>query len=160
MRVAHKYAASGNKLFANARIVPLLIFFVALLGFMAMYMFVHVFPLSGSAWNYGFCTLAIIVLGLCVPYWMLKLGVHEAHLINPKEKELTLEAFSKDQDQLEKETSERMTGSESHNRNKGRIENGEIVWWWILGAVIAIAITCLLFAVIYYQGWFPAKEQQ
>ena len=44
--------------------------------------------------------LAIIAIGLVVPYLMLKSGFHAAHLQNPQEKELELKDLPKDADDI------------------------------------------------------------
>jgi len=87
---------------ASIRIIAL-IFFVALAGAVIMYMSASILPLSDSGLNYLFCTVVLIALGLAIPYWMLKLGLHEASMRNRNERELTLGDIPKDHEQLKKD---------------------------------------------------------
>lgn len=92
---------------AHSRFKPLHIAFIIALpviGFTGMYMFVYILPLSDNVLIQIFYTLVLIALGLAIPYWILKLGIHEAHLANPEEKELELKDVPKDKQQLDEET--------------------------------------------------------
>lgn len=74
-----------------------------ILGFAVTYGISQVKPLPDSSDVYnGFYTLFTILLLLAVPYTMLKLVAHIAHLRNPRERELHLSDLPKDKEQLER----------------------------------------------------------
>lgn len=74
-----------------------LIAVILLVGTAAMYWLIYALPVSsGSVWAYVVYTVALIALGLAIPYWVLKLGMHSAHLNNTDEKEMNLSDIPKD----------------------------------------------------------------
>lgn len=87
------------------RILMLIIFiaFVAVIGWALMYSSVYLLPKSDSMLNYFFITIMLFMLGLAVPYLMLKFSVHQAHLRNPKEKEVRMKDIPKHYDELKNE---------------------------------------------------------
>jgi hypothetical protein len=95
---------SPNRMVSNIRFL-LIIAFVGFFGFGAMYMLTYLLPLmEHNNLNYGLFALAIIAVGLTVPYVMLKLSLHEAHLKNPREKELKLADIPKSQQVMKRKT--------------------------------------------------------
>ena len=93
---------SPNRMISNIRFL-LIIAFVGFFGLGAMYMLTYLLPvMEHNSLNYGLFAIAIIAFGLTVPYLMLKLGLHEAHLKNPKERELRLADIPKEQQQLKR----------------------------------------------------------
>ena len=93
---------SPNRMVSNIRFL-LIIAFVGFFGFGAMYMLTYLLPLmEHNNLNYGLFALAIIAVGLTVPYVMLKLSLHEAHLKNPRERELRLADMAKVQQPLKR----------------------------------------------------------
>lgn len=76
---------------------------IPLIGFGLMQLLVYFLPISESTVTQGLYMLGLIGLGLALPYWMLKLGVHEAHERNKQEREVKLTDIPKDKDQLERE---------------------------------------------------------
>ena len=98
-RTAPSY--SPNRMVSNIRFL-LIIAFVGFFGFGAMYLLTYMLPLSHTALNYGFFAIAVIIFGLTIPYWMLKMGLHEAHLKNPRERELRLADIPKSQQKLKR----------------------------------------------------------
>lgn len=88
----------GSERLVYVRAVAL-IFFITILGFGLMYAPAVLLPLSDSNLNYFMFSVLIIALGLAVPYWILKLGMHSAHRHNAQERELSLKDIPDDQDQ-------------------------------------------------------------
>lgn len=78
---------------------------MAVAGFLIMYALVHEFSLdSGANFGAALLMLLLIVIGLGVPYMMLKLGVHEAGKVRDQnEKELNIKDIPKHQDELWKD---------------------------------------------------------
>lgn len=79
---------------------PLLVALVILIpaaGYGIMHLLAYAVPLDqDSTGMHLLVTLAIIALGLMVPYWMLKAGFFRAHLRNRDEDELHLRDLPKD----------------------------------------------------------------
>jgi hypothetical protein len=74
---------------------------IPLLGYGAMRVLTHILPVGDdNVLIQLFVTLVIIGMGLVVPYWMLKTGVHEAHRLDPREREITLADLPKDKSQV------------------------------------------------------------
>ncbi len=70
-------------------------------GYGVMHLLVYVLPMAEtSTGSHVVYTIILIGLGLAVPYWMLKAGIHAAHKHNPQERELHLSDVPKDKDQL------------------------------------------------------------
>jgi uncharacterized membrane protein YidH (DUF202 family) len=63
----------------------------------------HLFvPLSeGNTTTYILYTVILIALGLLIPYGIMKLLFHSAHIKNPNEKELYMADLPKDKDDAE-----------------------------------------------------------
>lgn len=79
----------------------LLALFIPVIGYGIMHGLVYVLPVSEN--NTGaqlLFTILIIALGLAIPYWMLKSGVHKARLHDRREKEVKLENIPKDTKEL------------------------------------------------------------
>ena len=77
------------------------IFFIAGIGSGIMYSATYLLPLSDNLVSYGVVSLAITVLGLAVPFFILKLILHEAHLRKGGERPLRFSDIPKDRDQLD-----------------------------------------------------------
>ena len=75
---------------------------IPLLGYALMHVLIYIYPLSQESHflRYTIYTLALIVLGLVIPYAMLKAGVAAAKLRNPDEKSLEIKDIPKDKDEL------------------------------------------------------------
>lgn len=58
------------------------------------------FPLVDNEVGHTIYYAALITLGLAVPYFSLKMGMHYARLANPHEKELKLKDIPKDHEQI------------------------------------------------------------
>ena len=72
-----------------------------LTGYGVIYGLAHTPPLSEQTpFYWGLFTLFAIALLLAIPYGILKLIGHAAHLQNPQEKELKLSDLPKDKDEL------------------------------------------------------------
>jgi uncharacterized membrane protein YqjE len=73
---------------------------IAFIGYAVMHLLVYVLPLSQNTTGMNAVfTVIIIALGLSVPYWMLKFGIHQARMHDPREKEMTLKDLPKNQDE-------------------------------------------------------------
>ena len=71
-------------------------------GYVAMRVLFYFFPIQeGTGLDHAILTLAIIIIGLWVPYWILKAGAAAAHLLNWKEKIFRLKDIPKDKKELE-----------------------------------------------------------
>lgn len=78
-----------------------LIIAIPLIGYGIMHLLVYVVPVSeDNVFSNFFYTAIVIVLGLGIPYAMLKLLFHAANLKNRREKPLRLQDIPKDKDQL------------------------------------------------------------
>ncbi len=77
-----------------------IVFLIALIGSGGMYILIDVLPEARSMTKDIIYAIVIMALGLAVPYWMLKLSFHAAHVWNPKEKEFELKDLTKNQDDL------------------------------------------------------------
>lgn len=87
-------------------LVPLL----AVAGFVAMYHFGYLALASGSGVSGGVTMFLFIVVGLAIPYFMVKLGVHEsAHISNQPEKDLSFSDIPKDKENLWEEKDDNFT---------------------------------------------------
>lgn len=78
--------------------IILTILLVLLGGYGFMYMLSFAFPDSSAGQLFTMALFAVIVLA--VPYWVIKLMTKDAHLRNPREKEMHLRDIPKDKDQL------------------------------------------------------------
>jgi magnesium-transporting ATPase (P-type) len=77
-----------------------LLLFIAIpvVGYAIMHGMVYVFPMQeDSTLRHLMITVAIIALGLAVPYWMLKAGLFAARKRNVNEDNVTLEDLPKSQ---------------------------------------------------------------
>ena len=75
---------------------------IPFVGYGIMHGLTYLFPMSeDTPYTHLFYTVILIALGLLIPYWMLKTGIHAAHLRDPGEKELQLKDIPKDKDQLD-----------------------------------------------------------
>ena len=82
-------------------LIVALIVLVVLVGFAVMRTAIYAIPQSGGdAVNHTVYTVLLIALGLAVPYWMVKLLFHAAHVRNPQEKEVGLKDIPDDKEQL------------------------------------------------------------
>ncbi len=78
-----------------------LVILIPVVGYGIMQMLVYLFPMSEQSYvSHFMMTLAIIALGLVVPYWMLKGSFHVAHLNNSDERELHLRDLPKNGDEI------------------------------------------------------------
>jgi hypothetical protein len=78
-----------------------LIVLIPLVGYALMHALAYIVPMSEH--NVGanlIFTVTLIALGLLIPYWMLKLGFHKAHMRDPAEKDFHLGDLPKDKDQI------------------------------------------------------------
>ncbi|MBN8532319.1 MAG: hypothetical protein J0L97_10750 [Alphaproteobacteria bacterium] len=66
------------------------------------YLFLYMLPLMSSEVGHTIYYAALIFLGLAVPYFSLKLGMHYAHLRNREQKKLKLKDIPKDQEPIRK----------------------------------------------------------
>lgn len=74
---------------------------VALIGYGLMKLLVIGLPVDNERTGAQvIVSIAIPVLGLIIPYFMLKLGFFDAHLHNAKEKNIRLSDIPKDKKQL------------------------------------------------------------
>lgn len=75
---------------------------IAFFGYALMHALVYIMPMSVNSNTaiYIVFTLAIIALGLFIPYAMLKTGMHTAHKYNNTEKEVELADIPKDKQQM------------------------------------------------------------
>ncbi len=65
------------------------------------YLVMYAIPISETNIFYHVAyTIILTLLGLCIPYLMLKFAMHGAHIRNPQEHELEISDIPKDQDQL------------------------------------------------------------
>lgn len=84
----------------SAYVIPLMITIV-LVGAGAMYWLIYAFPMDDESMVlHTVYAVVMIVLGLAIPYWVLKLGIHRAHLQNPQEKEMELSDIPKDRQDM------------------------------------------------------------
>lgn len=81
----------------------IILLLIPVVGFGAM-RWTHLFvPLSeGGTSTYILYTVILIALGLLIPYGIMKLLFHSAHLKNSSEKELRMEDLPKDKDDAER----------------------------------------------------------
>jgi hypothetical protein len=85
----------------HRNIILALIVLIPVIGYGIMHLSVYLLPVSGeSLWGDLAFTLLLIFLGLAIPYWMLKLAFHRAHMRNPEEKDMHLSDLPKDKDDL------------------------------------------------------------
>jgi hypothetical protein len=78
-----------------------LIALLPVIGYGIMHLSVYLLPVSEeNLWGDMAFTVLLITLGLAIPYWMLKLGFHGAHMRNPEEKDINLNDLPKYQDDL------------------------------------------------------------
>lgn len=81
-------------------LIPIL----AVAGYAVMHGLIYALPVSENNTTVNILfTCFIIAMGLAIPYFMLKIGMHEAHLQNPDEKELRLRDIPKDKQQISRE---------------------------------------------------------
>ena len=70
-----------------------------IIAYMITYVPALAFPMSEHI-NIIFLVPFIIIILLATPYWILKICMHVAHKIDPREKEMRIEDLPKDQNQL------------------------------------------------------------
>ena len=86
---------------SKTNLLVVAVFLLAIIGFGLLQLFTYVVPMTEkTTGTYYLFTLAIIVLGLLIPYWMLKLVSKAAHEHNPEEREMHLDDIPKDKEQL------------------------------------------------------------
>jgi len=85
-------------------IILLVIIAIPVIGYGIMHGLAFVIPLSegqeGESIGPIFYNMILIILGLLIPYVMLKLLFKAAHMRNPQEKEFHIEDLPKDKEQL------------------------------------------------------------
>ena len=70
-------------------------------GYTVMYLLTYTVPMGHtSGFNQALYAFVLIIIGLAVPYWILKLVLHEAHKRDSSEKEITLKDIPKDKEEL------------------------------------------------------------
>lgn len=76
---------------------------VPVVGYGIMHLLVYILPVDQSDNLVRLLfTIAIIALGLSIPYMMLKMGVHKAAMDDPQERDVALQDMPKDQDEAGK----------------------------------------------------------
>jgi hypothetical protein len=71
------------------------------IGYLVMSGLIYVIPLSSNnIVNILIYASLILAIGLLVPMWIVKLGVHVATMSDKREKELEFKNIAKDKDQL------------------------------------------------------------
>lgn len=87
----------------NILLLIAVIALLPLLGYGLTYGLNIAAPMSEGGMSYHVLfILLIIVMGLGVPYWMMKLLSRAAHVQNPQEKEFQLSDLPKDKDDSDK----------------------------------------------------------
>jgi hypothetical protein len=71
---------------------------ILLIGYGLMGATTLIFPMTAdSTGTHLLVICSIIILALAVPYFILKVGFHTAHITNPNEEELKLKDFPKEE---------------------------------------------------------------
>lgn len=70
------------------------------IGYGVMLMTTYIPMSESSMGNHFIFTVLLIVLGLAIPYWMLKMLFHAANIRNPHEKHMHLSDIPEDKDRL------------------------------------------------------------
>lgn len=84
-------------------LVAIAIPLIAVLGYFAMQSLFYMPLEEYNTLSLGLVALAVTLLGLCIPYWMLKVGFFDAHLYDSRERTLKLNDFPKDKQQIARE---------------------------------------------------------
>jgi hypothetical protein len=77
---------------------------IPFLGALAMHLLIYLIPMSEkTTLQHALYSITLTLLGLAIPFWMLKALFSAAHTRNRHEKEFTLRDIPKDKDELAKE---------------------------------------------------------